>query len=1146
MRIRQLLPTTDTLQLDTLSLIPGTISISRLNGEKLDSTSYLVKHAEGQVIFNKNLRPADSVRISYRTFPYAFTKEEKHKDIRNLSPSVNGVSNPFSYTVPKGVTDPFKMEGLNKSGSISRGIMFGNNQDVSVNSNLNLQLSGKLTKDIDILVAASDDNIPIQPEGNTQQLQEFDKVFIQLSNKTSKLVAGDFFLSRPQGYFLSMNKKAQGLNASTHYFITKDKAKAVKDSLSVPRGYTTLSAAVSRGKFARNQIQGVEGNQGPYRLRGAENELFIIVLSGTENVYIDGVLLTRGQEYDYVIDYNTAEIIFTPRNLITKDKRIIVEFQYSDRNYARSLVHFGNEYTSSKMKLRLNVFSEQDSKNQPLQQDLSPDQKLLLHNVGDTLELAVTPSFDTVAFNNTEVLYERRDTVIGSIIYQRFVYSTNEDSVLYRVTFSNVGFGRGNYRQAQSGANGRVFEWVTPANGIPQGSYEPVIQLITPKKRQMVTLGGDYIFSKRSKLSIEGALSNNDLNTFSPFNSADDVGYAMKLNFDNVKDVFSADTSSGKKERWKLGTNVSYEMVQRYFVPIERFRSVEFERDWNRGTAPVTDDQHITGAGISLAKKNLASIGYRFNAFFEGGTYNANRHGVIASYTQKGFGLLFDGSYLDSRSTLSNTNFVRHRGQVSQKIKWLTVGVRDQREVNRFFERDTDTLLYSSYAFYEWEAFVQNADTSGNRFMITYKQRDDRSPRNNQFNDATHAEEASFSLDLVRNPRSQFRTRVTYRTLSIVNEQLTTLKPEDALVGRVEYNARAVKGLITSNTFYEIGSGLEVKKEFIFLRVGAGQGVYEWIDYNTDSIPQLNEFEIASFKDRANYIKVYTPTDQYIKTYTNQLSQTLMIRPAAIWANKKGFRKILSMFSDQAAYRVDRKTTNTNVAEAYNPFLQQEFDSALVTLNSTVRNTFFFNQNGTVFGADITWLDTRNRTLLTNGFDSRVSTYTESRARWNITKKWTLLGTYRNGRKISRSEFFSSRDYNILYHETEPRLSFQPTTTFRVSVLFRYTDKQNNEDLGGQRAVLQDYGTELRYSVLGKGSFNMKFDYINIAYSDMQNSPLAFEMLSGLKAGENYTWSVMWERTLANNLQLSLTYDGRKSPNVKSIHTGGAQVRAFF
>jgi hypothetical protein len=1153
----------DTIQLDTLSLIPNSIQIKTKNGALLDTSFYKINYADGILILNRSkIKSSDSLIASYKTFPYLFSAEVKHKDANRIKPDLFGNKNPFDYDVEEKNDNIFKTEGLNKSGSISRGISFGNNQDMTVNSNLNLQLSGHLSNNVDILMAATDNNIPIQPEGNTQQLQEFDKVFIQLSNANSKLIAGDFQLSRPTGYFMNFNKKAQGISFSTIQKVNAEDKDMKKQGVYK----TTLSAAVSRGKFARNQIQGVESNQGPYRLRGAENEPFIIVLSGTEKVYIDGRLMDRGQENDYVINYNTAEITFTARQLITKDKRIVVEFQYSDKNYARSLIHFANDYEQDKLKVHFNIYSEQDSKNQPLQQELSPEQKKLLSQIGDTLSLAITPSIDSVAFTNSEVLYQRNDTTIGTHVFKKiFLYSPTKiyvsngvtDSAHFRVTYSNVGAGNGNYNQIVSSANGKVFQWVIPdtTNGFlkPRGSYEPVIQLVTPKQKQMLTAGVDYAFSANTKLSIEGAMTKNDINTFSPADSKDDKGYAFKMNLDNIQPLFKAKLNDTTASLVTLATSVNYEYVQKYFSPIERYRSIEFERDWNRGSVAVADDQHIVGASAALTKKDMGTVGYKFNALFEGAKYNANKNIVTLNFTKKGFNVMYNASLLNSAS-VTNTNFYRHSSGVSQKIKIFTVGLKDEFEQNKFSLHKKDSLLANSYKFWEWQAYIQNADTTKNRYGINYKQRTDHVIKNtissNAFNQSTFAESYGGFYELLQNPNNQLKLNAAYRRMK-VDSTLTSQKPDNSLVARLEYNLRLWKGVFFSGTFYEIGSGLEVKKEFQYVEVAAGQGVYTWNDYNGNGVKELNEFEVAAFRDQATYIKVYTPTSDYIKTYSNQFSENIMLKPAAVWATKSGFRKFVARFANQAAYRVDRKSTESALAKAYNPFLGLINDTLLnddklITVNSSFRNTLYFNQLSSVFGLDVSYQDVRNKILYVNGFDTRQNIFREGHLRWNMSQQFSQIISYKDGRKSSLSQYFGTRNYSIRYYEVEPKFSYQPNTAFRTTVSYKYTDKKNAGEFGGQRATIQDYGAEVKYNVLEKGSLNLKADYIQITFDGSSNTSLSFEMLDALKTGKNVTWGLTYQRNLSSNLQLSVTYDGRKSESSKAIHTAGVQVRAYF
>jgi hypothetical protein len=77
-----------------------------------------------------------------------------------------------------------------------------------------------------------------------------------------------------------------------------------------------------RGQYAKSSFTGIEGNQGPYKLRGQNNELYVLVISGSERVYVNGILLKRGENNDYTIDYNAGEIVFTPLFTITSEMQL--------------------------------------------------------------------------------------------------------------------------------------------------------------------------------------------------------------------------------------------------------------------------------------------------------------------------------------------------------------------------------------------------------------------------------------------------------------------------------------------------------------------------------------------------------------------------------------------------------------------------------------------------------------------------------------------------------------------------------------------------------------------------------------------------------------------------------------------------------
>src|SRR5690606_15959839 len=102
----------------------------------------------------------------------------------------------------------------------------------------------------------------------------------------------------------------------------------------------------------------------------------------------------------------------------------VAEFQYAERNYARSLFFFGEEMESARSKVYFNFFSEQDNKNRPLQQQLTQEQKDVMFEIGDSLNMAYYTGVEEADFNNNDVFYEERDTLIDNAYYEKiYVYS---------------------------------------------------------------------------------------------------------------------------------------------------------------------------------------------------------------------------------------------------------------------------------------------------------------------------------------------------------------------------------------------------------------------------------------------------------------------------------------------------------------------------------------------------------------------------------------------------------------------------------------------------------------------------------------------------------------------------------------------------
>ncbi|MDD7915823.1 hypothetical protein [Polaribacter ponticola] len=576
------------------------------------------------------------ITVEYFRFPDFITKTYTPFDDKLIIKKTTNEGTLYSLTTNKKTSEVKFFEGLKTKGFITRGVTSGNNQNAVTNSALDLEISGKLSKEVSLRANIFDTNIPIQNNGYSQNITDFDRIFIEMFNDNWRVKAGDISLQNQQSYFLTFTKQVAGL---------KVEAK-INNNLKV-----AASGAVVRGKFNTHNFTSTEGNQGPYKIYGVNNEASILMIEGSESVYVNGIQIKRGENEDYMVNYNLGEITFNTTFPITNDMRISIDFQYSDRNYTRFITYEEVTYKSDKFNIAGYFYSENDAKNQPLQQNLSIEQKQILSNAGNNTNAMVSESAFLDSFSENKILYKKVTT--GNV--EVFEYTTEEVDNLYNVTFTNVGINNGDYNLDQSIAIGNIFLYV----GVNQGSYKPIVNLVAPSKTQVFVVQSDYNPNKRTQINTEIAISNNDANLFSSIDDKQNIAIAAKVGWEQIL----------IDKKWQLKSNINHEFVEQNFNSEQGWESVEFNRDWNILTNNATKNYFQTE--LSLQNKNDDIILYRFNNLNYTDVFNGVKHDLQSKLTFNKTTFFVNSSLLENTSSLEDNSFLERRQKQNKVLKNL-------------------------------------------------------------------------------------------------------------------------------------------------------------------------------------------------------------------------------------------------------------------------------------------------------------------------------------------------------------------------------------------------------------------------------------------------------------------------------------------
>ena len=1111
----------DSIRIDSVSINPSNFSISNLKNETIPFSSYTIDFENALLTFNTRVQ-TDSIKISYLSYPQFLTKTYQELDERIIVNSTGNLQNLYKLSQPNSnrVTVPF--DGLASSGSISRGVTIGNNQNSVLNSELDLQISGKLNDKVTLRASIQDSNIPLQESGYSQRLDEFDQVFIEVFSERWRIRAGDIDLKNSQSYFSQFSKRIQGLSLTAN-FKNEDSE------------FTSFAAgALVRGQFSSSQFVGQEGNQGPYKLVGPNNELYVLVVSGSETVYVNGIPLERGATEDYIIDYNAGEVIFNATYPITSEMRITVDYQYSERNYSRFIGYAGSHYKNDKWTLGVSVYNENDLKNQPLQQSLNSEQVAILSNAGDDTALMIAPSATPEAYNENRILY-KKSTENGVDFFE---FSNNPDDELFLVKFTAVGSQQGNYKIRSSNAISNIYEYVAPISGVKQGDFEPIVQLVAPVKLQVAVVNGAFKPNEKTAVEFEFATSKNDLNLYSSVDNENDTGVAGQL---SIKHQFLKTA-----EDWTLDLTSDIDYIQSDFRNMEGLYNPEFNRDWNieapLGNQIITDlgDQVFTVTGAQFSHPEKGALKYELQHLNYNKNYKGNRHVFYSNLNLERFQFYSNSSLLETDDIHSNSFFYRSDNRLKYSYNKGWSGVEFSTEHNEKKDIELNQLDPISQKFQAYEVFTGIGDSTKVFVKLGYMHRTNDSLQKNRLTKVNTSNTYYLDSKWIQTQKTNLSLYANYRVFKSTNASVPLQK---SINSRLQYSQKLANNGIHWNTLFETNAGRLPRQDFTYVEVEPGQGSFVWFDYNENGIQELEEFEIAQFQDQATYVRVLLPNQVYLRTHQNKLSQSLTLNPIQ-WANlPQASKRFWSHFYNQTSLLIDRKDINNSASIRLNPFHSNAEDQ--LALQSNFRNQLFYNRGKQHYTVSYSYSESKARNTLSFGYVEQQTFSHQLNFLHKIKEQWLLSLQTNLDENFSASENFSSKNFQLKESLLNPKVSYLLDDNKRFDVYYQYQNKKNS--IGYMEQLTQEkYGVSFMLTQNQKAAISGEFNYFSNEFSGISNTPVAYQMMEGLQPGTNFTWSLIAQKKLTKFLDLNLNYFGRKSETSRTIHTGTVQLKAYF
>ncbi|MCS7297565.1 MAG: hypothetical protein RMK19_04790 [Bacteroidia bacterium] len=1085
-------PGTSEWQLPEGWLLPGSVQIEPPTAWRYDTIAHVLRWVPSGESVRVRLRIVSLPVLSPVFAPLPWRALERWDSLMQTARPP-----PFSREASVDTFTP----RISRNGSLIRSLTVGTGQNATLNSAFRLNLEGQVAPDLFLIAALTDENLPFQTAA-TQSIADFDRVNIGLRWRKAECLLGDLELKETQTHFANFYRNVLGLQFKVH----------------TTRHQARLAFAEAKGQFHTNSFMGQEGRQGPYPLTGKNGERFIPILAGSEKVYVNGVLMQRGQDKDYVIDYTVGEIIFMPSVPITAATRIVVDFEYADRSYARSFIYLSESWTrpDKGFALQASYFRQADNPRRPLDFSLSPEEERKLAELPSGTRQGLLSGIDTLPYESGAIRYAAKDTIIAGERLSYFVLSQNPDSAIYQLSFVFVGAGQGDYIRESSSLNGNVFRWVGPG----RGDYRIGRVIPLPTSVEVLSLRQKWKTALRLSWESEINASRASENRFSQ-RDEEDIALRQTLRWQVLPET----------SHWQMHPEVSFQYVGAHYQNADRVYEREYGRQWNYNDLGRREKERLIETRFPLSYRSRYRLTPHAGWRKWGDSLQTWRSALLweGLDTLRGLGGSYLIEYIPSSQAKGTDRWFRQTGRVFYTLKAWQVGTALWTEWRRSPSADS-----ANFRFYEYTPFVryQSKRWMG-RIALQYRREwqaltgETIPGQRLRFYSYMPQMEARYQGGSL-----SFSTVSSYRIFQ-PGDTLFRLQPTRTFLSQNTFRLKLQPWEV--ELFYQLSAEQMPQRQVLFVAVNPGQGTHEWRDLNGDGLQQLQEFIPAINPLIANYIRLQRATGRFIPVVG--ITAALSGR----WQPEKRFKWISYQFNTRLEQRQNAPDSRW---WRYLPALPSP-DTSWMQWTLLHRQDLFLFRNAVQGDQTFSLQYQLSQAVPLSGLQRQEQRQYTSRSRYNFSRTTgsELLLTYLQRISVAPLQ----PEMNLTYEgiEIHPQGIYQPSGRWRTSLGLAYRKRWGHNpfsfELWGLRLPF-----EQRWSWKAGALFSIRLE--PALYKTEKNLPplIQFELLEGMTPGANLLTNVTLSLPLTRYIELSLLYEGRLTREAPPFHSARMQARANF